>query len=162
MDRGAILKEVTTGGEPEGVLVSEDGKTVYVTSEAGDLVHEVDTACGAITRDVVVGLRPRRFAATPDNKDLWVTAELSGATYIVDRAKFVVTGNVPFLPPSMRKSDVTPVGIAMRARQDRLRGARARRACRRRRRGGAQGSRLHPRRQAPGASRCHATARAER
>ena len=29
------------------------------------------------------------------------------------RAKFVVTGNVPFLPPGMRKADVTPVGIAM-------------------------------------------------
>jgi YVTN family beta-propeller protein len=95
------------------VLASEDGKTVYVSSEAGDLVHEVDTASGVVTRDVVVGLRPRRFAATPDGKDLWVTAELSGAAYIVDRAKFVVTGDVPFLPPGMRKSDVTPVGIAM-------------------------------------------------
>ena len=106
-------KEVPTGGEPEGVLASEDGKTIYVSSEAGDLVHEVDAASGAIKRDVVVGLRPRRFAATPDGKDLWVTSELSGAAYIVDRAKFVVTGNVPFLPPGMRKSDVTPVGIAM-------------------------------------------------
>ena len=99
MDRGAILEEVPTGGEPEGVLVSEDGKTVYVTSEAGDLVHEVDTASGAIARDVVVGLRPRRFAATPDGKDLWVTAELSGAAYIVDRAEFVVTGACPSCRP---------------------------------------------------------------
>ena len=99
MDRNAILKEVPTGAEPEGVLVSEDGKTVYVTSEAGDLVHEVDTASGAITRDVVVGLRPRRFAATPDGKDLWVTGELSGAAYILDRAKFVVSGSVPVPAP---------------------------------------------------------------
>jgi hypothetical protein len=41
---------------------------------------------------------------------LWVTSELSGAAYIVDRGKFVVTGNVSFLPPGMSKSHVTPLG----------------------------------------------------
>ena len=49
------MHEVPTGAEPEGVLVSDDGKTVYVTSEAGDLVHEIDADTGKITRDVVVG-----------------------------------------------------------------------------------------------------------
>jgi hypothetical protein len=67
--RDAIVKEVPTGGGSEGVPASKDGKTACVNSEAGDLVHEVDTASGAITRDAVVGLRPRRFAATPDDKD---------------------------------------------------------------------------------------------
>jgi YVTN family beta-propeller protein len=62
---------------------------------------------------VVVGTPPRRFAATLDGKDLWVTAELSGEVYIVDRAKFAVAGKVEFLPPGMRKTDVTPVGIIM-------------------------------------------------
>ena len=66
-----------------------------------------------MVKDVVVGTRPRRFAATPDGKDLWVTAELSGDVYIVDRAKFTVAGKVEFLPPGMRKTDVTPVGIVM-------------------------------------------------
>ena len=39
MDRNAIVKEVPTGVEPEGVLISER-QEVYVTSETGDLVHE--------------------------------------------------------------------------------------------------------------------------
>jgi len=64
-------------------------------------------------RDVVAGLRPRRIVATPDGKELWVTAELAGEVDIIDRAKFVITDKIPFLPPGMRKSDVTPVGIAM-------------------------------------------------
>ena len=113
MDQNIIVKEVPTGAEPEGVLVSEDGKTVYVTSEVGDLVHEVDADGGYVTRDVVVGTRPRRFAATPDGKELWVSTELSGEVYIIDRQKFVVAGKIEFLPPGMRKSDVTPVGLAM-------------------------------------------------
>ena len=66
-----------------------------------------------VTQDVVVGTRPRRFAATPDGKELWVTAELSGEVYIIDRAKFEVAGKIEFLPPGMRKTDVTPVGLVM-------------------------------------------------
>jgi DNA-binding beta-propeller fold protein YncE len=113
MEHDAIVQEVATGAEPEGVLVSEDGKTVYVTSEAGDLLHEVAADSGNIVRDVVAGLRPRRIAATPDGKELWVTAELAGEVDIVDRATFAITGKIPFLPPGMRKSEVTPVGLVM-------------------------------------------------
>ena len=113
MDQNIIEKEVPTGAEPEGVMVSEDGKTVYVTSEVGDLVHPIDADGGYVTQDVVVGTRPRRFAATPDGKELWVSTELSGEVYIIDRQKFVVTGKIDFLPPGMRKTDVTPVGLVM-------------------------------------------------
>jgi YVTN family beta-propeller protein len=62
---------------------------------------------------VVVGTRPRRFAATPDGKELWVSAEMAGEVYIIDRQKFVVTGKINFLPPGIRQSDVTPVGLVM-------------------------------------------------
>ena len=106
------MKDVATGAEPEGVLVSEGGKTVYVTSEAGDLVHAIDADTGAITRDVVVGLRPRRLAATPTARSLG-DGGLAGEVDIIDRDKFVVIANIAFLPPGMRKADVTPVGLAM-------------------------------------------------
>jgi YVTN family beta-propeller protein len=108
-----ILTQVPTGAEPEGVMASNDGKTVYVTSEVGNLVHVVDAAGGYVTDDIVVGTRPRRFTATPDGKELWVSTELSGEVYIIDREKLVVTGKIEFLPPGMRKSDVTPVGLTM-------------------------------------------------
>ena len=68
---------------------------------------------GIIVRDVVADLRPRRIAATPDGRDLRVTAELAGEVDIVDRATFAITGKIPFLPPGMRKSEVTPVGLVM-------------------------------------------------
>jgi PQQ-dependent catabolism-associated beta-propeller protein len=108
-----IVQEVPTGAEPEGVLVADDGNTVYLTSEAGDLVHEVAADTGKVTCDVIAGLRPRRIAATPDGKELWVTAELAGEVDIIDPVKFVITGKVAFLPPGMRKSDVTPIDIVM-------------------------------------------------
>jgi YVTN family beta-propeller protein len=73
----------------------------------------VDPEGGHVSQDVVVGTRPRRFAATPDGKELWVSAELSGEVYVIDRAKFEVAGKIEFLPPGMRKTDVTPVGLTM-------------------------------------------------
>jgi hypothetical protein len=66
---------------------------------------------GNVVQDVVVGTRPRRFAATPDGKELWVSTELSGEVYIIDRESFTVQGKIEFLPPGMRKSDVTPVDL---------------------------------------------------
>ncbi len=82
-----------------------------MTSEVGDLVHLVDADSGNVVQDVVVGTRPRRFAATPDGKELWVSAELSGEVYIINREKFAVEGKLDFLPPGMRKTDVTPVDL---------------------------------------------------
>jgi len=113
MDQNIIVQEVPTGAEPEGVFVSEDGHLVYVTSEVGDLVHLIDADAGNVVQDVVVGTRPRRFAATPDGKELWVSTELSGEVYIIDREKFAVEGKIEFLPPGMRKTDVTPVDLRM-------------------------------------------------
>jgi len=54
-----------------------------------------------------------RFTATPDGRELWVSAELSGDVYIIDREKFAVAARIEFLPPGMRKTDVTPVGLTM-------------------------------------------------
>ena len=76
-------------------------------------MHQIDTEAGKVIKDVIVGTRPRRFAATPDGRELWVSAELAGEVTIIDRAKFEVSGKIEFLPPGMRKSDVTPVGVTM-------------------------------------------------
>ncbi len=38
---------------------------------------------------------------------------MSGEVYIINRANFAVSGKIEFLPPGMRKTDVTPVGLVM-------------------------------------------------
>jgi YVTN family beta-propeller protein len=108
-----VLYKAPTGAEPEGVLLSRDGGTVYVTSEVANLVDVVAAASGAVEDAIVVTTRPRRLAATPDSKELWVSAELSGQVWIIDRTTNQPVGQISFLPPGMRQTDVTPVGIAM-------------------------------------------------
>ena len=104
-----------TGAEPEGVLVSEDGNTVYVTSEAGDLVHAVDADTGKpVNRGGGRACGRDGWRLTPDGKELWVTAELRGEVVIIDRGQICRhRQHIAFLPPGMRKADVTPVGLVM-------------------------------------------------
>jgi YVTN family beta-propeller protein len=110
-----LLHEVPTGAEPEGVFITKDGKTLYLTSEVADMIHRIDVDRGIITANVIVGTRPRRIRMTPDQKELWVSAELSGEIYIIDVETFKVTEVINFLPPGFRQVDVTPVGLVLTA-----------------------------------------------
>ncbi|MFZ1343240.1 beta-propeller fold lactonase family protein [Thiothrix eikelboomii] len=107
------MTTVEVGEEPEGILVSPDGKIAYVTSEVANTVHVVDTASKEIKANIVVGNRPRRFALTPDQKELWVSNELSSSISILDPASQKLIETITFLPPGFRAEDVTPVGITL-------------------------------------------------
>ena len=74
MATGKVEGEAELGEEPEGVLFTADGKTVYVASEANNLVHVIDFETMEVKADIFVGTRPRRFALTRDEKYLWVSA----------------------------------------------------------------------------------------
>ena len=106
------LTVVETGDEPEGVLASPDGRTVYVTSEVANIVHVVDLETNEIVKNVVAGNRPRRFALSPDGSRLWVTNELGGSATVLNTSDYSTVATVEFLPRGMRREDVTPVGIA--------------------------------------------------
>ena len=115
-DNGVEIEGMSTvevGEEPEGILVSPDGKTVFVTSEVANMVHVVDTATASIRANIVAGNRPRRFALTSGGDSLWVTNELSGSVSVVDLDTMQVTDTVEFKPKGFRPEDVTPVGITM-------------------------------------------------
>ena len=105
------MTTVEVGQEPEGILVSPDGKTVFVTSEVANMVHVVDTESESIRANIVAGNRPRRFAVPGGGDMLWVTNELSGSVSIIDLGAMNVTDTIEFKPKGFRPEDVTPVGI---------------------------------------------------
>ncbi|MEE8505342.1 MAG: beta-propeller fold lactonase family protein, partial [Kiloniellales bacterium] len=106
-----MLNEFETGEEPEGVLVTPDGKFVFVASEAADLVHVIDIEAGEIIKDIPTDVRPRRFALTPDGRELWVSAELSGMVNIIDIGALKVVEDIAFRPTGFRREQITPVDI---------------------------------------------------
>ena len=112
-DKLVDMSTVEVGPEPEGILVSPDGKTVFVTSEVANMVHVVDTATASIRANIVVGNRPRRFVLTGGGDSLWVTNELSGSVSVVDLATMQVAHTIEFKPKGFRPEDVTPVGVTV-------------------------------------------------
>ncbi|HEX4112220.1 MAG TPA: PQQ-dependent catabolism-associated beta-propeller protein [Stellaceae bacterium] len=107
-----LLNSIKVGLEPEGVLLNADDTKVYVASEGSNLVSVIDVASGK-RGDIGTDTRPRRFAMTPDGKELWVSTELAGRVDIIDVATDKVTGHIDFLPPGMRKQDVSPVALVI-------------------------------------------------
>jgi len=111
----AGLTTIEVGAEPEGILLSPDGNTVYVASEVANIVHVITLDSQEIAKNVVVGNRPRRFALTPDGSELWVTNELSGSVTVLDTANYEIKATIEFQPKGFRPEEVTPVGITMTA-----------------------------------------------
>ena len=105
------MSTVDVGLEPEGILVSQDGSLVFVTSEVANMVHVVDTASSEIRANIVAGNRPRRFAVPAGGNNLWVTNELSGSASLIDLGTMKVVDTLEFRPKGFRPEDVTPVGI---------------------------------------------------
>ena len=105
------MSTVDVGEEPEGILVSQDGTLVFVTSGVANMVHVVDTASAEIRTNIVAGNRPRRFSVPAGGDRLWVTNELSGSVSVIDLGTMQVADTVEFKPEGFRPEDVTPVGI---------------------------------------------------
>ena len=79
-----MLKRVPVGKEPEGVTVSPDGKTVFVTSEEQSAVAAVDIETMSLTKTMPTGPRPRSIAVTPDGRTAFVTDELGAMVTVLD------------------------------------------------------------------------------
>ena len=53
--------KIETGGFPEGIIASGDGKTVLVACWDANTLEEIDVSKLAVTRTVEVGNGPRAF-----------------------------------------------------------------------------------------------------
>ena len=103
------------GIEPEGVTFSNDGKVVFVTSEATNTVIVVDPWSGTILNEALVGSRPRRGIFTPDGSEYWVTNELGGTVSIIDTYSLEIIDEIFFEKRGMREGDINPVQLIMTA-----------------------------------------------
>jgi YVTN family beta-propeller protein len=81
--------------KPMGVVVSPDGKLVYVSTGRGGTVEVLDAATNKVTGSVKVGARPWGIALTPDGKKLYSANGPSNDVSVVDTKSLEVTGTVP-------------------------------------------------------------------
>ena len=73
MNDKMIIDDIPVGVEPEGMGLTNDGKTLVNTSETTNMAHFIDTGTLDITENVLVDARPRVAMFTPDDKEVWVS-----------------------------------------------------------------------------------------
>jgi PQQ-dependent catabolism-associated beta-propeller protein len=108
---GRISDEIPTGVEPEGMVVSPDGKTIVNTSETTSMAHFIDAASHKMIASVLVGSRPRFAAFTKDGSKVWVSSEVGGNVSIIDVATHKVIHTITFAIPGVPAETIQAVGI---------------------------------------------------
>lgn len=90
---GAIQWSMPTGANPSELMVSEDGRTGYLSVRNEDEIHVIDLAARRVTREIPVGDQPDTLQLAPDGRYLVVALRSTPAEVDVIQLKrgFAVT-----------------------------------------------------------------------
>ncbi len=96
IDTGAnkVLSIIPIPTGPHGMVISPDGKTVYVSSDGDSKVSLIDTATDQVTSSIDVGKTPHGLALTPDGKLLLVGGFGTDKVLFVDTVSKQITESV--------------------------------------------------------------------
>ncbi len=94
---------IPVGGEPNTMLLSHDGRTLYVANGDDDAVDAIDTRTDRLVRIVSVlrrgypykGANPNGLALAPDGRTLYVTLGGENALAVIDLPSGSVRGRIP-------------------------------------------------------------------
>jgi YVTN family beta-propeller protein len=104
IDQPVAAGTIAVGAEPEGVIVSPDGRTLYVANQNSRILSVVDAASRKVT-PVTLRNTPRFVAVSPDGKLVFVSmyeSDKSGSgVAVVDAAsrkvlRYLATGVQPY------------------------------------------------------------------
>jgi len=114
-DRNLPLGEFAVGQEPNGVVVSPDGKFVYVANTVDGTVSvlQVDQTQQPVANVVAtlqVGTEPYGIALTPNGQKAYVTNARSNSVSVIDTASNSVVTTITNVGPSV---GAEPRGIAI-------------------------------------------------
>src|SRR6516164_1694571 len=95
---GASLEPVKTipvGQRPRGILLSKDGKSLYICASDSDHIEVLDLGTDTVVRTLPSGTDPEYFALDPTGKLLYVANEDDNLVTIVDIDRGDVVTEIP-------------------------------------------------------------------
>jgi YVTN family beta-propeller protein len=96
---GKVVATVPVAAGPHGMVVSPDGKMVYVSGDGGSTVNVIDTASGRVADTIEVGKTPHGLAMKSDGRLLLVAVYGEDRIALVDTSTRAVVGTVPVPKP---------------------------------------------------------------
>nr|WP_325178120.1 beta-propeller fold lactonase family protein [Pantoea sp. 1B4] len=79
----------------QGIKISPDGKTVYVTNFKGDKITLVDAVTGDIRGEITGFSKLRAISVSADGRTLYAANSGSNTIAVVDTQKHVITATIP-------------------------------------------------------------------
>lgn len=92
---GAKLRDLQIGGQPEGIAVSTDGRTLWVGDNQGARVVAFDTTSFEQVAELATGDVPIRVAASPDGRWIVTSNAGSGTLTVIDAATRRIARTIP-------------------------------------------------------------------
>ena len=86
LEAGSKLRDLAVGGEPEGIALTDAGRTLWVADLKGHRVQAFDTASFAKLAEVETGAVPIRVVASPDGKWVVTSNVMAGTLTVIDAA----------------------------------------------------------------------------
>jgi YVTN family beta-propeller protein len=103
-----VVKTIPVPPGPHGLVVTPDGRKVYVSSEGASTVSVIDAVTDSVVNSIDVGATPHGLAITPDGRQILVSAFGTNRAVIIDATRDQIVGQVPV--PQPHNSAITPDG----------------------------------------------------
>jgi PQQ-dependent catabolism-associated beta-propeller protein len=82
--RWTVVSDIAVGQRPRGMVVSRDGKRLFVASGNDDRIDIIDLATRKVVGRLPSGPDPERFALSPDGRWLYVANENDNTVSFID------------------------------------------------------------------------------
>lgn len=94
-DSLALLKTVKVGDRPRGIVLSRDGKSLYICTSDSDHIEVLDIASLAVTRILPSGPDPELFTLSPDGQTLYISNENDNMVSVLDVGAGRILSEIP-------------------------------------------------------------------
>ena len=90
-----VVKTADVGRRPRGIIMSPDGKELYVCASDDDIIQVYDPKTMQMIRTLPSGPDPETFALSPDGKTLYVSNEDDNQVTVIDIPANKATAEIP-------------------------------------------------------------------
>src|SRR6266568_6479882 len=94
-----VLHTIAVPPGPHGLVMTPDGRKVYVSSDGASTVSVIDTATDRVVSSIDVGTNPHGLAISADGSRVLVSGWGSNRALVLDTATDRVIGEVPVAQP---------------------------------------------------------------
>ncbi len=91
----SVVRTIPVPKGPHGLVMTPDGRKVYVSSDGASTVSVIDTLTDQLVSSIDVGPNPHGLAISPDGRNLLVMAFGANQAIVIDTASDRILGQMP-------------------------------------------------------------------